>query len=282
MEVEKMSKTQLPKPWYKKWWGILLIFLFFPILIPYLVWTKTNWNMYIKIGITAICIIFLGSSYFNYNQELNEAQDLVNQAENYISEGKINEALEAINKSKQLNPRKEENTAFLLEEKINKLNSDDFMKITIAEMSDSDFELLKNGKLETVYIDNAVLNSIFLDKLAENADKRTEYIAEVEEQKRLAEIEAEKKRKEEELKQRKKMIEEQFSAWDGSHINLTRAIKDAMNDPGSYEHIETVYWDRGDHLLVKTTFRGKNAFGALIKDTVVAKITFDGEIIEMQ
>lgn len=80
---------------------------------------------------------------------------------------------------------------------------------------------------------------------------------------------------------RKNRIKSQFSAWDGSHNALERIIKDAMNDPGSYEHVSTAYWDRGDHLIVQTTFRGKNAFGALMRNSVKARVTLDGIIEEI-
>ncbi|GEM_PF-5498092 len=80
---------------------------------------------------------------------------------------------------------------------------------------------------------------------------------------------------------RKKMIEQSFSAWDGSHRGLESLIKKSMNDPDSYQHVETVYWDRGDFLVVRTTFRGKNAFGALMKNWVKAKVSLSGEVIEV-
>ena len=54
-----------------------------------------------------------------------------------------------------------------------------------------------------------------------------------------------------------------------------------MNDPDSYEHVETVYWDRDDHLVVSTTFRGKNAFGGTVSNTVKAKVSLDGQDIEI-
>ena len=79
--------------------------------------------------------------------------------------------------------------------------------------------------------------------------------------------------------ERKKKIERQFSAWDGSHRNLERAIKRLMNDPDSYDHVETVYWDKGDHLIVRTTFRGKNAFGGIIRNSIRAKVDLDGNVI---
>ena len=63
---------------------------------------------------------------------------------------------------------------------------------------------------------------------------------------------------------RKNKIETAFSSWDGSHYKLERQIKEAMNDPKSYEHNKTTYSDHGDHLIVNTTFYGKNAFGGTI------------------
>jgi len=80
----------------------------------------------------------------------------------------------------------------------------------------------------------------------------------------------------------KDIIEKQFSSWDGSHINLTKAIKESMNDPSSFEHISTKYFDLGDHLKVVTEFRGNNSFGAKVKNTVIAQVGLDGHIIEME
>jgi tetratricopeptide (TPR) repeat protein len=80
---------------------------------------------------------------------------------------------------------------------------------------------------------------------------------------------------------RKTRIESQFSAWNGAHRELERVIKESMNDPDSYKHVETVYWDRGDYLVVKTTFRGKNAFGGVIKNSVTAKVSIDGHVLEI-
>jgi len=52
-----------------------------------------------------------------------------------------------------------------------------------------------------------------------------------------------------------------------------------MNDPDSYDHVETVYWDKGDHLIVRTTFRGKNAFGGIVRNSTRAKVDLDGNVI---
>ena len=80
---------------------------------------------------------------------------------------------------------------------------------------------------------------------------------------------------------RKERIENQFSTWDGSHRGLTAFIKKSMNDPDSYDHVETVYWDKGSYLIVKTTFRGKNAFGGVVKNSVTAKVDLDGNVVEI-
>ena len=97
------------------------------------------------------------------------------------------------------------------------------------------------------------------------------YTAKVSEEKEKARLAAE----------RKKKIERQFSAWDGSHRNLERLVKQTMNDPDSYDHVKTVYWDMGNHLVAKTTFRGKNAFGGVVVNWVKAKVDMDGNIIEI-
>lgn len=96
----------------------------------------------------------------------------------------------------------------------------------------------------------------------------------------------EDKKKEEALKQqiaeqRKKQIETQFSAWDGSHRGIEKVVKDAMNDPDSYDHVETRYIDRGDYLIVITSFRGKNAFGGVVKNTVRAKVDMNGNVLQI-
>lgn len=276
-----MSEQKTLKPWYKKWWGILLVFLFFPILVPYIVWTKTKWNVWVKVAVTAIGIFVVVFGIADSNAKKQEGLVLVEQAESLIRENKVDEALNVVNKSQEIYISEEFNPAFELEKKIGDFQSQDFMKQALVNISDDEFELLKEGNLEKSFIGHDELNKLFIVKLQENVDQRAAFVAEAEEQKRVQQAEAEKKQKEEEAAARAEMLEKQFSAWDGSHVNLTRMIKDAMNDPSSYEHVETRYWDMEDHLIVNTTFRGTNAFGAMIKNTVKAKVSLDGENIEI-
>ncbi|MBC23617.1 MAG: hypothetical protein CMJ32_06845 [Phycisphaerae bacterium] len=80
---------------------------------------------------------------------------------------------------------------------------------------------------------------------------------------------------------RKERLSDGFSGWGGSHLALAKLIKAGMNNPESYDHVETVYWDNGDHLIVKTTFRGTNAFGGVVTNWVRAKTDLDGNVLEV-
>jgi hypothetical protein len=84
-----------------------------------------------------------------------------------------------------------------------------------------------------------------------------------------------------EQKNRKETVEKQFSSWDGSHPGLTSIIKKSMNDPDSYEHVETRFRDDGNSIFVITEFRGKNAFGGKVKNTISARVDFEGNVIEV-
>ena len=81
--------------------------------------------------------------------------------------------------------------------------------------------------------------------------------------------------------EREAQLSKYFSAWDGSNPTLERLIKNAMNDPDSYEHIETVYWDMTDHIIVRTVYSGNNAFGGRVKNFVKAKLDNEGELVEI-
>jgi hypothetical protein len=77
-------------------------------------------------------------------------------------------------------------------------------------------------------------------------------------------------------------IGSQFSNYDGSHIILSEYIKNNLNDPDSYFHVETSYNIKDDYIGIKTIFRAKNAYNATITKTVLAKSKKDtGQLIEV-
>jgi hypothetical protein len=79
----------------------------------------------------------------------------------------------------------------------------------------------------------------------------------------------------------------QFSPWDGSHRKLEKFIKTNMNDPDSYDHAETRYrlvlsGQDAPYAMIYTTFRGKNGFGGIVKNTISAKVDITtGDILQV-
>jgi len=87
-------------------------------------------------------------------------------------------------------------------------------------------------------------------------------------------------------------VEAQFSAWDGSHTALKDLIKENMNDPKSFEHVETKFLVLSTQELVDTVgqgeigdmyvymkFRGNNAFGGLVLNEVEALSSYKNNYI---
>lgn len=79
----------------------------------------------------------------------------------------------------------------------------------------------------------------------------------------------------------KAWIDNQFSAWDGSHTALVKLVKENLNDPKSFDHENTVYSDNGNYLTVKMTYRANNAFGALILQNITAKADYETNTISI-
>lgn len=81
---------------------------------------------------------------------------------------------------------------------------------------------------------------------------------------------------------RKKKIERHLSPWNGSHMKVSRRIKESLNDPDSYEHIETRYVDNGDLITVITKIRAKNSFGGKIITAFVATVDIEGNVLDLK
>lgn len=75
------------------------------------------------------------------------------------------------------------------------------------------------------------------------------------------------------------LIERQFNPWNGSHIDLTRRIKKDMNDPDSFEHVETTFRRENGNIIVYEKFRGTNKFGAVVTNEIIAEYTMDGKFV---
>ena len=208
---------------------------------------------------------------------VEEASTLIDEGEFESAKAKIEEAKGKYSTS--------DNNATKLENEIEKSKSLDFAKEQLVELSDDEFSKLQEGTLEKKILTQKTLNKDLIGLMKEQAPEREKMIKEIQDKKEqervAAELEAERKKQEELNKNRKKIIEKQFSAWDGSHPALTRLIKKSMNDPDSYDHIETTFRDDGSSIFVVTEFRGANAFGGKVINTVSARVDFEGNVIEV-
>ncbi|MEQ8409097.1 MAG: zinc ribbon domain-containing protein [Gammaproteobacteria bacterium] len=76
-------------------------------------------------------------------------------------------------------------------------------------------------------------------------------------------------------------IESQFSPFNGSHRNLVNIVKTSMNDPDSFEHVETGYVDAGDNIRIQMVYRGRNAFGGTVTERITVLANLNGDILEI-
>lgn len=77
------------------------------------------------------------------------------------------------------------------------------------------------------------------------------------------------------------LIKRQFSSLDGSHKLLTQMITKDLHDPDSYEHVETLYWQIDNTLVVHSKYRANNAFGAKVLNQIKFKFALDGTPLEL-
>lgn len=248
--------------------------------------TKVSFSSGIKWGVVVCGMLIMGFAISGESAAKDEEADsVVSSASELIDKGNIDSANVLLKEAKEKYSTPTSNKAVVLEQEIEKSKSQEFAKETLAKMSDEEFAELEKGSLAKSYLTQKTLNASFLTLLKSHAPERKKIIAEVkekEEQKRLAAEIAEETRKQQELeKNRQELVEKQFSSWDGSHRGLTKIIKDNMNDPDTYDHMETRFRDLGDYLLVTTKFRGANAFGGKVINTVTAKVDFEGNVVEV-
>lgn len=116
---------------------------------------------------------------------------------------------------------------------------------------------------------------------AENQDAVTPVAGPTEEELAAAAEKAEREAAAQAANERQKRIRAGFNAR-GEHWELRELIRHNLHDPKSYEHIETRYVDGGSEVLeVATRYRARNAFGALVVNTTLARVHIDGRVIEI-
>src|SRR5690606_12578853 len=59
-------------------------------------------------------------------------------------------------------------------------------------------------------------------------------------------------------------VDAEFAKSDGECVDISLFVKNKLNDPSSFEHVQTthVFWD-DERVYVNVIFRAKNGFGAI-------------------
>lgn len=79
----------------------------------------------------------------------------------------------------------------------------------------------------------------------------------------------------------KEKFESVLSNWDGSLPSLVDFTKDNLNNPDSFEHVETGYSIKDGYVKVRMIYRGKNAYNALVKGVIIVKTDGNGKLLEI-
>ncbi|MDJ0838941.1 MAG: hypothetical protein QNK37_20645 [Acidobacteriota bacterium] len=67
-----------------------------------------------------------------------------------------------------------------------------------------------------------------------------------------------------------------FSEWNGRHYDFAERVKFVLNDPASFQHVETRHMITDEGMVVIMKFRAKNAFNATVTKTWKALYSSDG------
>lgn len=97
----------------------------------------------------------------------------------------------------------------------------------------------------------------------------------------------EKKRLEKEEVKAKEERKEHFeseclSDWDGSCPDLVEKVKGVLNDPKSFQHVETRYIIQENSYYIEMKFRAKNSYGALILNVSTALVDENCKVLSYE
>jgi len=265
-----------PRNWYDKKRFVLPLLLFiFPVGVIVL-WGGKSFPVIGKVLLTAGMLAFYGSGYYLTKLDNEENVKVEQQAIQLLNEGKIDEAKVLI---ENITSKRQAQNLYDIKTEIDKAQSPEYVREMLATMTDEEFENLKKGIYKGSFA-NAGLNTYFITNLQNNADKRADLILEYKAAQEAQQKEQETKALAEAQASRAEKLKGMFSAYDGSHRGLVSAVEKNMNDPDSFDHVETRFSDKGDYILVYMKYRGKNSFGALVLGEITVKSDLDGNIFE--
>jgi hypothetical protein len=132
------------------------------------------------------------------------------------------------------------------------------------------------GHMEDDYVDGLYLQDsidIKLGRIDRAAYMRQDSINSVKAQRYIDSIDA--------SYTRKSNMDALLSDVDGSLPTLVTYVKKQMENPNSFEHVETGWMDKGDFLQVRMIYRGENMYGAIVTNTIVAECSRSGKVLRV-
>lgn len=137
-----------------------------------------------------------------------------------------------------------------------------------------------------------ILNPENMDNLTADYQKAEQLFSEMQQLKDSSDLfltakdqmEAVTKFKEQNLKsaqQKIKLNNLQDKIYGGFKV-INKAIKLQMNDPSSFEHVNTEYKVKDNKIIAYTEYRGKNAFNATVLGNVMSVLDFEGNVLEFK
>lgn len=87
-----------------------------------------------------------------------------------------------------------------------------------------------------------------------------------------------------ELSYKEQFQKKHFSSWDGSCRPVEKFLKENLNDPSSLEIERTwlVNMNQDSTFNVKTLYRAKNAYNAIVKESIYCRLDMDGNLYDIK
>ena len=78
-------------------------------------------------------------------------------------------------------------------------------------------------------------------------------------------------------------VERQFHPWDGRHRALEDLVVDNLNDPNSFEHLESRYTHNESERTIRVwmDYTASNRMGGTVRGTAIAVFDYDGDVVDI-
>jgi len=78
-------------------------------------------------------------------------------------------------------------------------------------------------------------------------------------------------------------ISSQFHPWDSRHLALEDLVVDNLNDPNSFDHLESRYTHNESEqtIRVRMEYTASNRLGGTVRGTAIAVFDYDGDVVDI-